>query len=71
MEVIDESNDNRSLLNSGNISLSWILISMNQIRSSNNPYSKMILIEHTGMNWENRHFEDLEYLHSIITQYLE
>ena len=33
MEDIDESSDNRSLLNSGIVLLSWVLMSMNEIKS--------------------------------------
>ena len=38
---------------------------------SNNQYSKLISIEHSGMNKVDRHFEDLEYLNTINIQYSE
>ena len=38
---------------------------------SNNHYSKLISIEHTGMNQVVWHFEDLEYLNTINIQYSE
>ena len=38
---------------------------------SNNQYSKLISIEHNGMNQVDRHFEDLEYLNMINIQYSE
>ena len=34
-------------------------------------YSKLISIEHTGMNQVDQHFEDLEYLNTINIQYSE
>ena len=34
-------------------------------------YSKLISIEHSGMNKVDRHFEDLEYLNTINIQYSE
>ena len=34
-------------------------------------YSKLISIEHTRMTKVDRHFEDLEYLNTIIIQYSE
>ena len=47
---------------------------MNEIKSINQ-YSKLISIEHTGMDdhnrQENKLFEDLEYLNNINIQYLE
>ena len=43
---------------------------MNEIKS-NKKNSKLISIEHTGMNQEAQHFEDLEYLNTIIIQYSE
>ena len=36
-----------------------------------NQYSKLILIEHTGMNQVAWHFEDMEYLNTINIQYSE
>ena len=45
--------------------------SMNEIKS-NNQYSKLISIEHTGMNNKvGQYFEDLEYLNTINIQYSE
>ena len=44
--------------------------SMNEIKS-NKQYSKLISIEHPGMNEVYRHFEDLEYLNTINIQYSE
>ena len=44
--------------------------SMNEIKSIKQ-YSKLISIEHTGMNEVDWHFEDLEYLNTINIQYLE
>ena len=44
---------------------------MNQIKSIK-LYSKLISIEHNGMNNQvARHFEDLEYLNTINIQYAE
>ena len=48
---------------------------MNEIKSIEQ-YSKLISIEHTGMDDQTnhqvvRHFEDLEYLNTINMQYLE
>ena len=43
---------------------------MNQIKSIK-LYSKLISIEHVGMNQVDRHFEDLEYLNTINIQYSE
>ena len=36
-----------------------------------NQYSKLISIEHSGMNKVDWHFEDLEYLNTINTQHSE
>ena len=48
--------------------------SMNEIKSIKQ-YSKLISIEHTGMDDANQkgigHFEDLEYLNTINIQYSE
>ena len=44
--------------------------SMNEIESIKQ-YSKLISIEHTGMNHVAWHFEDLEYLNTINIQYSE
>ena len=44
--------------------------SMNEIKSIKQ-YSKLISIEHTGMNYIDRQFEDLEYLNSINIPYSE
>ena len=44
--------------------------SMNEIKSIKQ-YSKLISIEHTGMNQAVWHFEDLEYLNNINIQYSE
>ena len=44
--------------------------SMNQIKSIK-LYSKLISIEHIGMNQVVWHFEDLEYLNTINIQYSE
>ena len=44
--------------------------SMNQIKSIK-LYSKLISIEHGGMNQVAWHFEDLEYLNTINIQYAE
>ena len=49
--------------------------SMNEINSINQ-YSKLISIEHTGMDDHtdhqvDRHFEDMEYLNTINVQYSE
>ena len=41
--------------------------SMNEIKSIKQ-YSKLISIEHTGMDDKNGHFEDLEYLNIINIQ---
>ena len=43
---------------------------MNEIKPINQ-YSKLISIEHNGMNKVARHFEDLEYLNTINFQYSE
>ena len=39
--------------------------SMNEMKWINQ-YSKLILIQHTGMNQKVQPFEDLEYLNTII-----
>ena len=44
--------------------------SMNEIKSRKQ-YSKLISIEHAGMNEADRHFEDLECLNTINIQYSE
>ena len=44
--------------------------SMNEIKSIKQ-YSKLISIEHTGMNEKDRQIEDLEYLNTINIQYSE
>ena len=44
--------------------------SMNEIKSSKQ-YSKLISIEHTGMNEVDKHVEDLGYLNIINIQYSE
>ena len=49
MVVIDTSNDCSSEHNNGTIFLSWVLISKNEIKSIYQ-YSKLISIEHTGMD---------------------
>ena len=43
---------------------------MNQVKSIK-LYSKLISIEHIGMNEVDQHFEDLEYLNTINIQYSE
>ena len=43
---------------------------MNEITSIKQ-YSKLISIELSGMTHVARHFEDLEYLNTIIIQYSE
>ena len=43
---------------------------MNQIKSIK-LCSKLISIEHVGMNQVDQHFEDLEYLNTINIQYSE
>ena len=43
---------------------------MNEIKSSKQ-YSKLISIEHTGMNEVDKHVEDLGYLNIINIQYSE
>ena len=53
MEVTDVSNDCRSLLTIGNMFLSWVLMSMNEIKSIKQ-YSRLISIEHTGMDDKNQ-----------------
>ena len=70
MEVITLSNDWSSLITSGNMFLSWVLMSMNKMTSIKQ-YSKLISIELPGMNQVDWHFEDMEYLNTINIQYSE
>ena len=71
MDVIDALNDSSSLLTIGTRFLSWVLMSMNEIKSINQ-YSRLISIEHTRMNHQVvQRFEDLEYLNTFNIQYSE
>ena len=56
----------------------WILTRLERMEETSmkeiktiKQYSKLISIEHAGMNEADRHFEDLEYLNTINIQYSE